>query len=117
ESGGSYTVFIPTNEAFNKLHPEEIQQLTNPENDEIRKRLVQAHIVSGELYSNDLESIKQLKTTDGVELSVSPEQGGYVTTGGARIVKPNVAVSNGIVHIVDKVILNEPEAAKPNKKL
>jgi len=101
---GPYTVFIPTNNAFNKMTEAELNDLLKPENKVQLLKVLQAHIIPSKVYVTDFKDAQRIKTSDDKVISVRVEPNNNVTIGGARIVKPNVEVSNGVVHIVDGVV-------------
>jgi uncharacterized surface protein with fasciclin (FAS1) repeats len=104
KSKGPFTVFIPTNAAFQHLSKNELDELLAPENKVKLIKVLQAHILPNKVYVTEFRDAQRIKTADNkvINVQVSPDK--TVTIGGARIVKPNVEVSNGVVHIVDDVI-------------
>ena len=104
KSKGPFTVFIPTNEAFNHLSKEEVEQLLQPENKVRLIKVLQAHILPNKVYASAFKDAQRIKTADNKRINVQVSADQTITIGGARIVKPNVEVSNGVVHIVDDVI-------------
>ena len=104
KSKGPFTVFIPTNEAFNHLSKEELEQLLQPENKVRLIKVLQAHILPNKVYASAFKDAQRIKTADNKRINVQVSADQTITIGGARIVKPNVEVSNGVVHIVDDVI-------------
>lgn len=104
KSKGPFTVFIPTNEAFNHLSKAELDQLLQPENKVRLIKVLQAHILPNKVYASAFKDAQRIKTADNKRINVQVSADQIVTIGGARIVKPNVEVSNGVVHIVDDVI-------------
>ncbi|MEJ8756181.1 fasciclin domain-containing protein [Pontibacter sp. H259] len=101
---GPYTVFIPTNNAFNSMTEAELNDLLKPENKVALLKVLQAHIIPTKVYITDFKDAQRIKTADNKVINVRVEPNNNVTIGGARIVKPNVEVSNGVVHIVDGVV-------------
>jgi len=104
---GPYTVFAPTNQAFDRLPDGTVEQLLKPANQAMLQQLLKHHVVSGEMPASGLE-------TGGVDalvgtLSVQVADGG-VTVGRANVVQPDLTASNGVVHAVDRVLL--PAEAK-----
>lgn len=104
KSKGPFTVFIPTNKAFNNLSKEELEQLLQPENKVRLIKVLQAHILPNKVYASAFKDAQRIKTADNKRINVQVSADQIVTIGGARIVKSNVEVSNGVVHIVDDVI-------------
>lgn len=100
---GPYTVFAPTNEAFEALPGGTIEDLMKPEN---RQRLVDIlnnHIVAGRLTAEQLQQGAMLKTVGGNQLRVE-KQGEKVMVNGAEVVEPNNRSQNGVIHVVSKVL-------------
>jgi len=105
---GPYTVFAPTNQAFEQLPDGALEQLLKPENRAMLQQLLEHHVVSGELPASELET-GRVEALSG-ELAVEVADDGSVTVGRANVVQPDVQASNGVVHVVDRVLL--PAAAK-----
>ncbi|NEM99350.1 fasciclin domain-containing protein [Pontibacter burrus] len=103
-SGGPTTVFLPVNDAFNALTPEQFALLIAPENKAELTKILQAHIVPDKIYTSDLKHQKRLKSSGGADLPVLVNENQIVTIGGAQIVKPDVEVSNGVLHVISTVL-------------
>lgn len=100
EGPGPFTVFAPSDEAFAKVPTEALQGLlSNPI--ELAK-VLKFHVVSGRLTSAELASVASLRTLDGRSLSLDVSQG---KVGSARLVKPDVLCGNGVIHVIDSVLL------------
>lgn len=100
---GPFTVFAPTNEAFNALPDGVLEMLLKPENKDKLVSILTYHVVGAKVMSTDLEEGMEAGTVNGDKISVSLK-------GGAKINEANVAIadvkaSNGVVHVIDKVIL------------
>jgi uncharacterized surface protein with fasciclin (FAS1) repeats len=104
---GPYTVFAPTNDAFNALPQGTVQDLKKPQNRDRLVDLLSTHIVRGRLNTTDISAGRTLNTVNGRTLTVD-RVGGQLAINGARIVQPNINASNGIVHGVDKVLTEAP---------
>lgn len=104
KSNGPFTVFIPTNAAFDHLSKKELDELLEPENKVKLIKILQAHILPNKVYAADFRDAQRIKTSDNKVINVEVSTDKTVTIGGAQIVRPNVEVSNGVVHIVDDVI-------------
>ena len=100
---GPYTVFAPTNQAFEQLPDGALEQLLKPENRAMLQQLLEHHVVSGELPASELEP-GRVEALLG-ELAVEVADDGSVTVGRANVVQPDVQASNGIVHAVDRLLL------------
>lgn len=105
---GPYTVFAPTDEAFEALPEGAVEQLLLPENKDVLVQILSYHVVPGELFSEDLET-GGVTTVEGSDIAV--EVGDVVTVNNANVVVPDVAASNGVIHIIDRVILPPAPAA------
>jgi uncharacterized surface protein with fasciclin (FAS1) repeats len=106
---GPFTVFAPTNAAFGKLPAGTVDTLVKPENKPTLTKILTYHVVPGRLEASSLTDGKKLKTVEGEELTVK-KSGGTVTIvdakGGASTVTiPNVNQSNGVIHVVDTVLM------------
>ena len=106
---GSFTVFAPTNAAFGKLPAGTVDTLVKPENKGTLTKILTYHVVPGKLAASDLKDGMKLKTAEGEQLTVK-HQGDKVwiidAKGGQSMVTiSNVNQSNGVIHVVDKVIL------------
>ena len=99
---GPYTVFAPTNEAFSALPDGVLEKLLMPENKEMLKSVLTYHVVSGEVKSGDLAS-GMVKTVEGSDVKINV--GSKVVVNDANVIKADVGASNGVVHVIDKVIL------------
>jgi len=101
---GPFTVFAPTNEAFDKLPPAELQRLLKPANREELAKILTYHVVAGAAMAGDLEDGQMLDTVEGGKLPVKVE-GGKVMVGDATVVQADVEASNGVVHVIDSVLI------------
>ena len=113
---GPFTVFAPTNQAFNKLPAGTVETLTKPENKDTLTKILNYHVVSGALTANDLMNrIKagkgkaQLDTVQGEKLTVSMMGGSIMLTdakgGMSHVSIKDVIQSNGVIHVVDAVLM------------
>jgi transforming growth factor-beta-induced protein len=101
---GPFTVFAPTDAAFSEIQAD-VDMLLKPENKEQLIKVLKCHVVSGKLLSKDLKDGLTLTTLDGEKLNVTLMNDGRFMVGDVHITTPDVMTSNGIIHIVDKVIL------------
>ena len=109
EGKGPFTVFAPTNAAFGKLPAGTVDSLVKPENKGTLTKILTYHVVPGRLEASDLTDGKMLKTAEGEELTVKRD-GGKVwivdAKGGTSMVTiSNVHQSNGVIHVVDTVLM------------
>lgn len=101
--GGSYTVFAPTDTAFASLPPETFRALLKPENRRTLIEILKYHVVAGDMTSSSLKS-GAFKTVEGANVDVSVGSTG-VTVGGATVTQPDIKASNGVIHVIDKVMV------------
>ena len=103
-SGGPYTVFAPTNDAFAALPAGTLDNLLKPENKEKLAGILTYHVVPGNVMAADLTDGQELTTIQGQKLKVTVN-GTAVTVNGANVVQADVKSSNGVTHVIDKVLL------------
>ena len=100
---GPFTVFAPTDEAFAKLPKGTVEDLLKPENKEKLVAILTYHVVAGKVMAVDVKTMKA-KTVNGQSLDVKVVDG-VVTVDKAKVVKTDVAASNGVIHVIDTVVL------------
>jgi uncharacterized surface protein with fasciclin (FAS1) repeats len=100
---GPFTVFAPTDAAFSAIQPE-VDKLLKPENKAKLSKILTYHVVSGNLKAADLKDGQELATVEGGKLKVTVKDG-KVTVGGAKVATADITASNGVIHIIDKVLL------------
>lgn len=100
---GPFTVFAPTDEAFAKLPEGTVASLLKPENKEKLVAILTYHVVSGKVMAADVKTMKA-KTVNGKELSIKVEDG-MVMVDGAKVIKTDIAAKNGVIHVIDTVVL------------
>ena len=101
---GPYTVFAPTNEAFDAVGMETLDELLKPENKQQLTDVLTYHVVEGELKAADLTDGQKLATVQGGELEVAID-GDTVKVGDATVAQADVDASNGVVHVIDTVLM------------
>jgi uncharacterized surface protein with fasciclin (FAS1) repeats len=101
---GPFTVFAPTDEAFGKLPEGTVEELLKPENKEKLTSVLTYHVVPGKVMAKDVVKLESAKTVNGQSLVVATKDGG-VTIDGANVVKADIECSNGIIHVIDTVVL------------
>jgi uncharacterized surface protein with fasciclin (FAS1) repeats len=109
---GPFTVFAPTNAAFEKLPAGTLAGLLKPENIKELTALLEYHVVSGKVLSSDLKNGESVTTLEGAKLKVTIT-GGKVMINNATVTTANVNASNGVVHIIDEVLIPPPAPAPP----
>lgn len=102
------TVFAPTDDAFAKLPAGTVESLLKPENKEKLAAILKFHVVPGRVFANDVLSKKELKTAHGGMLTAAMKNGA-ATINGAGLVATDIDASNGVIHVIDSVML--PPAA------
>jgi uncharacterized surface protein with fasciclin (FAS1) repeats len=100
---GPFTVFAPTNAAFEALPEGTLETLLKPENKDQLVAILTYHVVSGKVMSTDLSNGQTAATVQGEEVTVDVSDG--VKISGASVVAADVEASNGVVHVIDQVIL------------
>ena len=109
EGKGPFTVFAPTNAAFGKLPAGTVDNLVKPENKATLTKILTYHVVAGKLGVSDLTDGKMLKTVEGEQLTVKKSDGKtwiVDAKGGTSLVTiSNVNQSNGVIHVVDTVLM------------
>lgn len=104
KSEGPFTVFAPTDEAFANLPEGTLDELLKPENKEKLASILTYHVVPGKLMSDKVVEMKSATTVNGKDVSISVVDGN-VMINDATVVKADVKASNGVIHVIDKVIL------------
>ena len=100
---GPFTVFAPTDAAFAALPAGTVEDLLKPENKDKLTAILTYHVVPGKVMSTDLTEGMTAATVQGANITITLEGGPKVN--GATISGPDVAASNGVIHIIDAVIL------------
>lgn len=103
QSAGPFTVFAPTNAAFEALPEGVLASLLKPENKAQLVAVLTYHVIGAKVMSTDLEEGQKAKTVQGEEVMISLKDGASVS--GAKVVKADIVASNGVVHVIDHVIL------------
>ena len=104
QGDGPFTVFAPTNDAFNALPKGTLAKLLRPENKSQLVDILTYHVVSGKVMSNDLGDGQKAGTVQGAKVSVTFSETGILIND-ARVVAADVQAKNGVVHVIDRVIL------------
>jgi uncharacterized surface protein with fasciclin (FAS1) repeats len=102
EGKGPFTVFAPTDEAFAALPEGTVENLLKPENKDTLVKILTYHVVSGAVMSTDLKA-GEVATVEGSPVTI--QLGESVTVNDARVVQADIKASNGVIHVIDKVIL------------
>jgi uncharacterized surface protein with fasciclin (FAS1) repeats len=107
KSDGPFTVFAPTDDAFAKLPAGTVETLLKPENKDKLKEILLLHVVPGSVMAADVVKLKEAKTAGGKTLAISTADGVKVgtATGMSKVVKTDIKAKNGVIHVIDTVIL------------
>jgi len=101
---GPFTVFAPTDEAFAKLPAGTVETLLKPENKARLTAILTYHVVPGRVLAAQVAGMSSATTVNGKPLAIRSE-GGTVTVGGADVVGADILCSNGVIHVIDTVLL------------
>ncbi len=103
---GPLTVFAPTDEAFAKLPKGTVESLLKPENKEKLVAILTYHVVPGKVMAKDVVKLKEAKTVQGSIVKITVKDG-KVKVDNANVVKTDIETSNGVIHVIDAVIMPE----------
>ena len=103
QDNGPFTVFAPTNAAFEKLPAGTVQELLKPENKAKLVAILTYHVVPGKILSGDLTSSKAT-TVNGKDIDIVVRDG-KVTVNNAKVIKADIVGSNGVIHVIDTVLI------------
>ena len=106
---GPFTVFAPTDEAFARLPQATLDDLLKPENKARLRRILTYHVVAGRVTAADVLKLKSAKAVSGDTIDIETA-GGSVMVDQARVMKTDINASNGVIHVIDSVIL--PDGVK-----
>lgn len=101
---GPFTVFAPTDEAFAKLPAGTLESLLKPENKEQLKAILTYHVVAGKVTAADVVKLASARTVQGQSVAIAVD-GANVAVDNANVVKADIEASNGVIHVIDAVIL------------
>ena len=101
---GPFTVFAPTDEAFAKLPAGTVDDLLKPENKSKLQAILTYHVVAGKVMAKDVVKLHTAKTVNGQQVTVTSEMGS-VMIDNAKVVKTDILCTNGVIHVIDSVIL------------
>ena len=100
---GPFTVFAPTNRAFGKLPPGTVETLVQPAQKRTLTSVLTYHVVPGKVTSKEVIKLKEAKTVQGGMVSIDAHDG--VKVNDAKVITSDVSASNGVIHIIDSVLL------------
>jgi len=101
---GPFTVFAPTNKAFEKLPEGTVANLLKPENKKKLTAVLTYHVVPGKVMAADVVKLSKAKTVQGSEVKIKVKDG-TVMVDSAKVVKTDIVSKNGVIHVIDSVIL------------
>lgn len=101
---GPFTVFAPTDEAFAKLPAGTVENLLEPQNREKLRAILTYHVVPGKVTAAQVTKLKSAKTVQGSEARITVT-GGTVMIDNATVIKADVMATNGVIHVIDTVII------------
>lgn len=103
QSAGPFTVFAPTDEAFAALPEGTVENLLKPENKDQLIAVLTYHVISGKVMSTDLVDDMMAATVQGSSVTIDLDNG--VMVDGANVVAADIEATNGVIHVIDAVIL------------
>ncbi len=106
---GPFTVFAPTDEAFAKLPAGTVENFLKPENKDQLAAILTYHVVSGKVKAKDVVNLTEATTVQGSNVDIMVKDGAVVLNGNSNVVSTDIGTSNGVIHVIDTVIL--PPAA------
>jgi uncharacterized surface protein with fasciclin (FAS1) repeats len=101
---GPLTVFAPTDEAFGKLPAGTVENLLKPENKDKLIAVLTYHVVPGRVTASEVVNLNSAKTINGRSLKISAQEG-KVMVDGAQVTATDIMASNGVIHVIDAVVL------------
>jgi len=105
---GPFTVFAPTDEAFAKLPKGTVESLLKPENKQKLASILTYHVVSGKVKAKKAAKLDSAKTVNGSEIAIKPS-GKTLMINKSKVIKADIKTSNGIIHVIDAVLIPEPK--------
>jgi uncharacterized surface protein with fasciclin (FAS1) repeats len=101
---GSFTVFAPTDDAFKNLPAGTLEMLLKPENKEKLVQILKYHVISGSVKSPDVIKVDNIETVEGSKIQIM-RRNNDVLINDAKIVMVDIYTKNGIIHVIDKVLM------------
>ena len=100
---GPFTVFAPTDDAFAKIPPQTLSELLQPENKEKLTAILTYHVVPGRVTAHDVANLNSATTLQGQTVKISKQDG--VKINDAKVIAPDVEATNGVIHVIDTVLM------------
>ena len=104
KGAGPFTVFAPSDKAFEQLPNGELDLLLEPKNKQKLSSVLTYHVVGGEIAASEVVTLSNAKTVNGKSVSILAKDG-IIWVDGAKIVKTDIRCSNGVIHVIDKVLM------------
>ncbi|MCU7553693.1 fasciclin domain-containing protein [Alteromonas sp. ASW11-19] len=111
KDAGPYTVFAPTNAAFEALPAGTLDKLLKPANKEALVQVLTYHVVSGKFTADRVTGLSEATTVEGAVINISSDMG-KVMVENATVVKTDIMASNGVIHVIDQVLVPDSVAKK-----
>ena len=108
EGEGPFTVFAPTDEAFAKLPEGTLEMLLKPENKEKLAAILSYHVVAGKVTSEEVVKLTSAESVSGKKIDIKTSDG-KVMVDGATVIKADVMAKNGVIHVIDTVMMPPAE--------
>ena len=102
---GPFTVFAPTDEAFAKLPAGTVEDLLKPENRARLQAILTYHVLAGKVLAADVVKLTSATTVQGQDVGIKVSDAGGVSIDNAQVVKTDIETSNGVIHVIDTVML------------
>ncbi|CAN5886064.1 fasciclin domain-containing protein [soil metagenome] len=106
---GPFTVFAPTDEAFAKVPQATLRDLLEPENKDKLTAVLKYHVVAGKIMARDVVNVNTATTVQGQSIKIDAKDG--VKIDGARVITADIEATNGVVHVIDAVLMPSNAAA------
>lgn len=107
EGKGPFTLLAPTDEAFEKLPAGTLADLLKPENKEQLQAVLKYHVLPGAITSDEVSKLKLPETVQGGTVKIENGEDGSVTVNGAKVLRGDINASNGVIHVIDTVLIPE----------
>jgi uncharacterized surface protein with fasciclin (FAS1) repeats len=105
DGAGPFTVFAPTNAAFEKLPAGTVENLLKPENKAQLTAVLTYHVVAGSVLAADVVKLTEATTVEGSKVAIKVADGKVMLNGAATVTATDIKGSNGVIHVIDSVIL------------
>ncbi len=109
---GPFTVFAPTDEAFAKLPAGTVETLLKPENKQQLADILTYHVVSGKVLAKDVVGLTEATSVQGGKIGIAVVDGAVKLNGDSTVVKTDIECDNGVIHVIDAVILPPKKEAR-----